>query len=114
MQELNFQSPRRTGVLIILGFAAYAHLLSNIDAGRYMLPPFRPEVPREAFVGNLGAENRLLGLHLATGQGFVDPFGAGTGPTAWMSPVYPSIVAGLMRILGTDIQVVGLAVAIGQ
>jgi hypothetical protein len=105
---------RWAGVLIILAFAVYAHVFYRLDAGRYMLPPFRPELPREPFVGNLGAENRLLGHHLAEGQGFVDPFGAGTGPTAWMSPVYPAIVAGLMRVFGTDIYDVGIVVAIGQ
>src|SRR5262245_7723537 len=105
---------RWAGVLIILGFAVYAHLFSHLDAGRYVLPPFRPEVPRGSTLGNLGAENRTLALNLAEGKGFADPFFLGTGPTAWMSPVYPSCLAGLTRLLGTDVEVVGLAVAMGQ
>ena len=37
---------------------------------------------------------------LAAGHGFASPFRASTGPTAWMTPVYPLLLAGVFRLLG--------------
>jgi len=37
---------------------------------------------------------------LATGRGFGSPFRVATGPTAWMTPVYPLLLAGVLRIFG--------------
>src|SRR5262245_35874521 len=87
---------RWAGVLIIVAFAVYAHSLSRLDAGCNLLPPFQPDIPRYSNLGQLGAENWTLALHLTNGKGFSDPFALGTGPTAWMSPVYPSLLAVLV------------------
>src|SRR5262249_30236673 len=38
---------------------------------------------------------------LATGAGFSSPLRGDTGPTAWSSPVYPLLLAGIFRIFGT-------------
>ncbi len=37
---------------------------------------------------------------LAQGKGFSDVFRQGTGPTAWLTPVYPLILAGIFRVSG--------------
>lgn len=111
---VDLRHPLAAGLAIILAFTVYAHFFSRLDAGRYLLPPFRPELPHVSNLSQLGSENRTIALHVANGEGFADPFSQGTGPTAWMSPVYPMVVAGLVRLLGTDLEVVGLAVAIGQ
>ena len=37
---------------------------------------------------------------LARGKGFSDLFRQGTGPTAWLTPVYPLILAGIFRVFG--------------
>ena len=37
---------------------------------------------------------------LATGNGFGSPFLVNTGPTAWMTPIYPAILAGIFRLFG--------------
>lgn len=37
---------------------------------------------------------------LALGQGFSSPFLVNTGPTAWVAPVYPAMLAGLFRVFG--------------
>jgi hypothetical protein len=42
-----------------------------------------------------------IAFSLATGHGFASPFRTETGPTAWMTPVYPGILAALFRIFGT-------------
>jgi hypothetical protein len=45
-------------------------------------------------------ESSNIGYALATGQGFSSPFRVNTGPTAWMTPVYPAILAAIFRICG--------------
>ena len=37
---------------------------------------------------------------LATGHGFGSPFLVNTGPTAWMTPIYPAILAAIFRLFG--------------
>jgi hypothetical protein len=41
-----------------------------------------------------------IAVSLARGKGFSDPFRADTGPTAWTTPVYPLLVAGIFRLFG--------------
>jgi hypothetical protein len=49
-----------------------------------------------AFLQETGNISRSLAL----GQGFSDVFRRGTGPTAWLTPVYPLLVAGIYRVFG--------------
>ena len=37
---------------------------------------------------------------LASGQGFSSPFGEASGPTAWIAPVYPALLAAAFKIFG--------------
>jgi 4-amino-4-deoxy-L-arabinose transferase-like glycosyltransferase len=37
---------------------------------------------------------------LATGHGFSSPFRIDTGPTAWMTPIYPLLLAGIFHVFG--------------
>ena len=41
-----------------------------------------------------------IAYSLAVGKGFSSPFRADTGPTAWTTPIYPSLVAGIFRLFG--------------
>lgn len=41
-----------------------------------------------------------IAAHLARGQGFSSPFLSDTGPTAWVAPVYPLIVAAVFKVFG--------------
>jgi 4-amino-4-deoxy-L-arabinose transferase-like glycosyltransferase len=50
-------------------------------------------VPFEQETGNIA-------MALATGKGFSSPTRRNTGPTAWLSPVYPALVAGIFRVFG--------------
>ncbi len=45
-------------------------------------------------------ESGNIAHSLATGGGFASPFRVDTGPTAWMTPVYPLILAGFMKWFG--------------
>ncbi|HEV2387273.1 MAG TPA: glycosyltransferase family 39 protein [Candidatus Acidoferrales bacterium] len=45
-------------------------------------------------------ESGDIAVSLATGHGFSSPFRVPTGPTAWMTPVYPLLLAGVFRAFG--------------
>jgi hypothetical protein len=45
-------------------------------------------------------ETGHIAYSLATGKGFASPFQRDSGPTAWLTPVYPLIVAGIFKAFG--------------
>jgi 4-amino-4-deoxy-L-arabinose transferase-like glycosyltransferase len=45
-------------------------------------------------------ETGNIAMSLATGKGFSSPTRQNTGPTAWLPPVYPFILAAIFRIFG--------------
>jgi 4-amino-4-deoxy-L-arabinose transferase-like glycosyltransferase len=47
-----------------------------------------------------GYEVGRIASALASGHGFSSPFPAPSGPTAWLGPVYPWIVAGVFKLAG--------------
>lgn len=47
-----------------------------------------------------GYEMGRIARALATGYGYADPFRGHTGPTAWVPPLYPWILAGDFRLFG--------------
>jgi 4-amino-4-deoxy-L-arabinose transferase-like glycosyltransferase len=48
-----------------------------------------------------GWEMGCLGKSIAEGRGFSDPFCVGTGPSAWEPPLYPYLIGGVFKLLGT-------------
>jgi 4-amino-4-deoxy-L-arabinose transferase-like glycosyltransferase len=49
---------------------------------------------------SFGWEMGSIGRSLALGQGYSNPFGEPTGPTAWEPPVYPLLIAGVFKLFG--------------
>ena len=45
-------------------------------------------------------ESGNIAASLASGHGFSSPFRVETGPTAWMPPAYPWLLAGIFRVFG--------------
>src|SRR5579859_1230569 len=45
-------------------------------------------------------ETGHIAFSIATGKGFSSPFQRDTGPTAWIAPVYPYLLAGIFKIFG--------------
>ena len=45
-------------------------------------------------------ESGNIAHSLATGHGFSSPFRVDTGPTAWMTPLFPLLLAGIIRLFG--------------
>ena len=59
------------------------------------------QIPQE-MIGAVEFEQETgsIAYALASGKGFSSPFRKETGPTAWLTPVYPLLLAGLFRIFG--------------
>jgi len=74
-------------VALLLRLAYLAYMAHLIPAAVLAAVPFQNEV------GNVASA-------LAQGHGFCCLFRQPTGPTAWLSPVYPLIVAGIFKIFG--------------
>jgi hypothetical protein len=90
-------------VVVVIAGSIYANLsfaVTNPATFRYF-PPFRP-----GFNANqnrsLGHEFFNIARAMATGQGFAHPFHQRTGPTAWMPPVLPTLMAGLLWVCDGD------------
>ena len=47
-----------------------------------------------------GYETGRIARSIAEGKGFSSPLFEDTGPTAWITPVYPYLVAGIFKIFG--------------
>jgi hypothetical protein len=47
-----------------------------------------------------GWEMGRIARALATGYGYADPFVGHTGPTAWVPPLYPLMMAGIFKLFG--------------
>ncbi len=88
-------------VLIVVGCSVYANLSFTVkDRKNYRyFPPFRSYADFN-MNDHLGAEYLNVGRSLVEGRGFADPFTAGTGATAWMPPVFPCILAGVLWLTG--------------
>src|SRR6266849_2123746 len=59
------------------------------------------KIPATALAtAHFAQETGNIAYSLATGKGFSSPFRGETGPTAWLTPVYPLLVAGIFRAFG--------------
>ncbi len=47
-----------------------------------------------------GFEMGRVGRAIALGQGFSNPYGGNTGPSAWEPPLYPFLIGGVFKIFG--------------
>jgi hypothetical protein len=56
--------------------------------------------PRMLAAVSFAQETGNIAQALAQGRGFSDPYRQGTGPTAWLAPVYPLLLAGIFRVFG--------------
>jgi hypothetical protein len=101
----------------VIACSVYANLsVAVTDPADYrFFPPFEPGVNAN--------ENRHLGTateyariarSLVRGKGFADPFGRPTGPTAWMPPLLPAFLAGLLWLSGGSDTFVLWAVLVAQ
>lgn len=91
--------------LFIVAVAFLARAWSLVQHHLYDIP---------AAYGHLffGYEVGRIASALASGQGFSSPFPDPSGPTAWLGPVYPLLVAGMFKIFGVYTPASALAVMV--
>jgi hypothetical protein len=102
--------------LAVCGCAVYANLsfaVTRPSTFRWF-PPFERNVNANAN-RHLGAEYFNIARSLFRGQGYSNPFSQRTGPTAWMPPILPTLLAGLLWVCDGDrdavmVVVIGLQV----
>jgi hypothetical protein len=49
---------------------------------------------------NFGFEAGRIARSLVLGQGYANPFNGPSGPTAWLPPIYPLLLAGCFKVFG--------------
>lgn len=83
-----------TSLAFIVLVAMAARITFAWDQARKMPPGVLGIVPFQQETGNIA-------YSLAQGKGFSALFRMDTGPTAWLAPVYPLLVAGIFKIFGS-------------
>lgn len=84
---------RHLPLVIIVAIAFAARLIAMIMVQSWPLSA-------GSNIWKSGPEIVNIAQAIASRQGFSSPFGVPTGPTAWIPPVYPYIVAGMFLVLG--------------
>src|SRR5688572_20837623 len=79
-------------VIPLIGASVYANL-SFVVGDETTFKYFPPFTANRDVNNNrhLGGEHFHIAKSIIAGKGFADPFGAETGPTAWMPPMLPTI-----------------------
>src|SRR5579862_79565 len=58
------------------------------------------EAAPQTLTVHLQTETGFIAYSLVSGRGFSSPQGEESGPTAWLTPIYPLLIAGIFRFLG--------------
>ena len=91
MRQFLFKAATSLTLIVIVAVAA--RVAFTIDQTRKIPPGVLATAPFDQETGNIA-------YSLAVGKGFTNAFRRETGPTAWLTPVYPLIVAGVFRVCG--------------
>jgi Dolichyl-phosphate-mannose-protein mannosyltransferase len=83
-----------TSLAFIVLVAMVARMTFAWDQASKIPPGVLAIVPFQQETGNIA-------YSLAQGKGFGSVFRADTGPTAWLAPVYPLLIAGTFKIFGS-------------
>jgi len=82
-----------TSIALVLLVAFGTRLAFAWDQARKIPEPALANAPFAQETGNIA-------YSLAIGKGFSNPFRRDTGPTAWLTPVYPLLVAATFKVFG--------------
>jgi len=80
----------------VLGLVLLSFVLQVAMIGIFRQYRTRPLDDHFGFGWEMGRVARSIAL----GQGFSNPYGGNTGPTAWEPPLYPYLMAGVFRVFG--------------
>lgn len=97
----NAVNARRTSLIMVL-----VALALRLAVMAFLYPQqLRPGKDHWQF----GYEEGRVSRSIAEGRGFSSPLFADTGPTAWMTPVYPYFLAGIFKVFGVDTKASAIA-----
>jgi hypothetical protein len=82
-----------TSLTLIIAIAFVARVGFAISQARKIPDAALAHVPFENETGSIAQA-------IATGQGYSNPFARNTGPTAWLTPIYPWLVVATFKIFG--------------
>lgn len=82
-----------TSLSLIVAVAILGRVVYAIQQARSTPSEALASAPFEQETGNIA-------MALATGKGFSSPTRRNTGPTAWLPPVYPLLLAAIFRLFG--------------
>jgi 4-amino-4-deoxy-L-arabinose transferase-like glycosyltransferase len=88
-------APERTHLLVVLSIALLLRLLVVWNVALHQ---------SRGWLFQRGVEMGLLAKSLLAGNGLSSPFGPPTGPTAFIAPGYPILVAAVFRLFGIESQ----------
>ena len=77
--------------MVVLAFAI--RILAFWAVQNHARVPVRTDIP-------FGYETGRIAQSIAEGKGFSSPLSVETGPTVWLTPVYPYLLAGVFKIWG--------------
>jgi 4-amino-4-deoxy-L-arabinose transferase-like glycosyltransferase len=80
----------------LFGLVAVSFVLQVAMIGVFSEYRTRPQEEHFAFGWEMGRVARSI----AMGEGFSNPYGGNTGPTAWEPPLYPYLMAGVFKLFG--------------
>src|ERR1700676_4498601 len=83
-----------TSLLLIVVVAVGARVAFAWYEERQISPQVLSVIPFQTETGHIA-------YSIASGKGFSSPFQRDTGPTAWLAPVYPYLLAGIFKLFGT-------------
>lgn len=90
--SVSVQSNRR--ILLLMVVVAFGLRLIVMS----FLYPERTDPYRDHW--RMGGEAGRIARSIAEGKGFSNPLFGETGPTAWLAPVYPYLLAGIFKVFG--------------
>jgi 4-amino-4-deoxy-L-arabinose transferase-like glycosyltransferase len=76
----------------------------------HTFPPVAPITDPAMQGWYFGYEIGRVARSIAEGHGFASPFHGNTGPTAWLAPLYPYLLAGVFRVFGVYSSASGIAI----
>jgi 4-amino-4-deoxy-L-arabinose transferase-like glycosyltransferase len=82
-----------TSLLLIVVIAVVARCVFAWYEARQISAQALSVVPFQTETGHIA-------YSIASGKGFSSPFQRDTGPTAWLAPVYPYLLAGIFKLFG--------------
>ena len=84
-------------LLVRVGIIIHDSTYARLQESGALWSQFAP--PEQDHFG-FGQETGSIARSIATGKGFSSPFGGDTGPTAWIAPVYPYLLALIFKLCG--------------